>query len=147
LPAALAMAWAAGGDQTKDPSKKTTPAKKTTSKATAKSAKSTTAKSTSKKKAVATAPHRSSQQQPTADRYREIQQALVDKGYFNGPADGTWGPSSVDALKRFQRDQSLVEDGKIGSMSLIALGLGPKREMPAPDSAPRSIESSPAKLP
>jgi len=33
----------------------------------------------------------------------------------------------VDALKRFQHDQSLIEDGKIGSLSLIALGLGPKR--------------------
>jgi len=41
--------------------------------------------------------------------------------------DGTWGPESVEALKRFQREQNLTEDGKIGSLSLIALGLGPKR--------------------
>jgi peptidoglycan hydrolase-like protein with peptidoglycan-binding domain len=67
------------------------------------------------------------QQTPTPDRYKEIQQALVDKGYFSGPVDGTWGTGSVDALKRFQRDQNLTEDGKIGSLSLIALGLGPKR--------------------
>jgi peptidoglycan hydrolase-like protein with peptidoglycan-binding domain len=70
------------------------------------------------------------QQQPTTDRYREIQQALSDKGYFAGQPDGTWGPESVDALKRFQRDQNLTEDGKLGSMSLIALGLGPKRSLP-----------------
>ncbi len=38
----------------------------------------------------------------------------------------------MDALKRFQHDQNLVEDGKIGSLSLIALGLGPKREPPEP---------------
>lgn len=67
------------------------------------------------------------QQQPTTDRYREIQQALADKGYFAGPVDGEWGPSSVDALKHFQHDQSLTEDGKISSVSLIALGLGPQR--------------------
>jgi len=67
------------------------------------------------------------QQQPTPDRYKEIQQALQDRGYFAGPADGNWGPSSSDALKRFQHDQNLTEDGKIGSLSLIALGLGPKR--------------------
>jgi hypothetical protein len=67
------------------------------------------------------------QQQPSADRYKEIQQALADKGYFQGPADGAWNAGSVDALKRFQKDQNLDPDGKIGSLSLIALGLGPKR--------------------
>jgi hypothetical protein len=30
-------------------------------------------------------------------------------------------------LKRFQSDQSLTPDGKLGALSLIALGLGPKR--------------------
>ena len=77
------------------------------------------------------------QQQPTTARFKEIQQALVQKGYFSGPADGAWGSDSVDALKRFQRDQNLTEDGKIGSLSLIALGLGPKRPPESPDkSAP-----------
>ena len=32
----------------------------------------------------------------------------------------------VDALKRFQSEQSLEPTGKIDSLSLIALGLGPK---------------------
>jgi len=67
------------------------------------------------------------QMQPTTDRYKEIQQALADKGYFRGNADGTWNGESVDALKRFQKDQNLDADGKIGSLSLMALGLGPKR--------------------
>ncbi len=70
---------------------------------------------------------RSYQQAPTADRYREIQQALISKGYLHGEANGEWGPDSVDALKRFQTDQNLTADGKIGALSLIALGLGPKR--------------------
>jgi peptidoglycan hydrolase-like protein with peptidoglycan-binding domain len=81
--------------------------------------------------------HRPVQQQPTPERYRQIQQALLDKGYFGGPVDGEWGSSSVDSLKRFQHDQSLAEDGKIGSVSLIALGLGPKREgIPKPADKP-----------
>lgn len=90
-------------------------------------------------KKPAAAVRRTVQQQPTPDRYKEIQQALIDKGYLNGPPEGTWGPSSVDALKRFQRDQNLTDDGKIGSLSLIALGLGPKRSTqadPAPDKQP-----------
>src|SRR5258708_983990 len=33
---------------------------------------------------------RSSQQQPTPERFQEIQQALVERGYFAGPADGKW---------------------------------------------------------
>ncbi len=83
---------------------------------------------------------RSAQQQPTRERYTEIQQAMADKGYFAGPVDGEWCSSSVDALKRFQHDQNLTEDGKIGSVSLIALGLGPKREAMARPAEPRPAE-------
>jgi peptidoglycan hydrolase-like protein with peptidoglycan-binding domain len=87
-----------------------------------------TAKSTGKSaKKPVVASRRWAQQQPTAQRYKEIQQALAERGYFRGDPDGTWGLESIDSLKRFQHDQSLVEDGKIGSLSLIALGLGPKR--------------------
>ena len=67
------------------------------------------------------------QLQPTPERYKEIQQALADKGYFSGAPDGVWAASSTDALKRFQHDQNLSEDGKVDALSLIALGLGPKR--------------------
>lgn len=75
-----------------------------------------------------TLPHfRAGQQQPTPDRIREIQSALIQRGYLQGEADGTWGASTIDALRRFQADQNLTADGKLNSMSLIALGLGPKR--------------------
>ncbi len=70
---------------------------------------------------------RSYQQAPTPERYKEIQQALASKGYFRGEPNGEWRPDSQEALKRFQADQNLTPDGKIGSLSLIALGLGPKR--------------------
>jgi peptidoglycan hydrolase-like protein with peptidoglycan-binding domain len=83
------------------------------------------------KKPVIAVARRSNQTQPTTDRYREIQQSLSEKGYFAGQPDGTWGADSVEALKRFQRDQNLTEDGKLGSLSLIALGLGPRRAAPA----------------
>ena len=78
--------------------------------------------------------------QPSTDRYKEIQQALADKGYFRGMPDGTWGSESVDALKRFQKDQNLDPDGKIGSLSLMALGLGPKRGVASAQSAPGGSE-------
>ena len=58
----------------------------------------------------------------------EIQRALADRGYFKGSVDGNWNADSVSALKRFQQDQNLTSDGKISSLALIGLGLGPKHE-------------------
>ena len=107
----------------------TSSAKKTgtSAKASASVRASNTASRRGKGKAVARKPVRSFQQAPTADRYKEIQQALSSKGYYKGEPNGEWGADSVDALKRFQSDQNLMPDGKINSLSLIALGLGPKR--------------------
>jgi hypothetical protein len=68
------------------------------------------------------------QSEPTFERYIEIQQALVAKGFHAGPPTGQWGAEWVVALKRFQEAQKLNADGKLGALSLIALGLGPKRE-------------------
>lgn len=84
-------------------------------------------KSTARRGTVASRPQTNWQSRPTTERYREIQQALADKGFFKGEVNGTWSADSVDALKNFQRAQNLDPDGKLGSLSLIALGLGPKR--------------------
>ena len=72
------------------------------------------------------------QQQPGPDRIREIQQALKDHGY-PVEASGAWDAATVEALKKFQADQNidnLSGRGKLDSLTLIALGLGPKREPP-----------------
>jgi Putative peptidoglycan binding domain len=86
------------------------------------------AKSSKKKTSSAVAgssfgPHQSG---PTPERYREIQQALVEKGYLKSEPDGVWDAQSTDALRQFQTDQKLTPTGKITAASLIALGLGPK---------------------
>jgi hypothetical protein len=66
---------------------------------------------------------------PTPQRYHEIQDALVAKGYLQPEqATGGWDQNSVDALKRFQAEQSLDVSGRISSLSLIALGLGPRHD-------------------
>jgi peptidoglycan hydrolase-like protein with peptidoglycan-binding domain len=76
---------------------------------------------------------------PAPERYQEIQQALASKGYLKPEeASGVWDQSSSDALKRFQNEQKLQGTGKIDSLSLIALGLGPKHD---------SAETRPAPLP
>ena len=71
---------------------------------------------------------------PTVARYKQIQQALASKGYYNGEIDGKWGPESVSALQRFQTEQGIGNEGKITALALIGLGLGPRRQhmtMPA----------------
>jgi len=111
----------------------TVPSKKPTTAGKSVSAKNAAKKSPSKTSTKQTATtstryRRTTQKQPSPERYQEIQQALADKGFFKGNVDGTWGPDSVEALKSFQRNQNIGDDGKLGSMSLIALGLGPKRD-------------------
>jgi peptidoglycan hydrolase-like protein with peptidoglycan-binding domain len=127
--AAFAIGAWAGGPSPQTSTTKKKSAAKPTAKSPAKSAPST-AKSKAKRPPVTA--HHYAPQQPSVERYKAIQQALATKGYFKTEPDGTWGPASIDALKRFQHDEHLVEDGKIGSLSLIALGLGPKREPPEP---------------
>ena len=98
-----------------------TTAKNTAAKTTPNSRKTGKGKKTARR---ASAPR---QLAPTKERYQQIQQALAGKGYFSGEPNGVWGSDSMEALKRFQADQNLTPDGKLTSLSLIALGLGPKR--------------------
>lgn len=97
--------------------KKTTPKKTTTAR---------------RRAPVKRAPAR--QNAPSADRIREIQQALADRGYTVEPT-GVWGPQSVEAVKKFQDDhdiKNLSGRGKLDPLTLIALGLGPKHETAGP---------------
>jgi len=84
---------------------------------------------------------RTRQTAPTPDRYREIQEALAARGYLSADdANGTWGPSSTEALKKFQAEQSLESSGRIDSLSLIALGLGPKHD--SASLVPRTVDAN-----
>lgn len=88
------------------------------------------------------------QMQPTPERYREIQQALADKGYLKSEPTGSWDAQSIDALTRFQTDQKLPPTGKITSASLIDLGLGPKSDPPkGAETPPKSPDQVPVPVP
>jgi hypothetical protein len=109
----------------KPAAKKTVPKAAPVTKKTASSKKGKSSKSGTKPTAAA-ATWRNRQLGPTPDRYKEIQQALVDKGYLKSEANGVWDAQSTDALLRFQTDKKLSPTGKLSAASLIALGLGPK---------------------
>lgn len=121
----------------KAPARKTSSAKKTSSGRKSTSAKSTARKSTRKTPAKPVAAWRTRQSAPTPARYRQIQEALAAKGYLSqDDVTGAWNQNSVEALRRFQAEQNIESTGKINSLSLIALGLGPKHDSAATKPAP-----------
>ena len=54
---------------------------------------------------------------------RSVQQALNDRGYNAGPVDGQWGPTTVDAVRRFQQASGLPQTGELERPTLAALGV------------------------
>ena len=113
----------AGGTSSSKPASKTGSGTKSTTKS---------ASAKGKKAPVKSVTWRNRQSAPSADRYREIQGALAAKGFLSPEeATGSWNQASAEAMKRFQAEQNLETSGKINSLSLIALGLGPRRETAA----------------
>jgi cytoskeletal protein RodZ len=141
----LALVVAAQSSPTKSPAKKTTAAgpntapaaKKPAATKTAKKGTSTAArKTTTTKKRTASASKKTAkapvkrpvgQQRPTAERYKEIETALYERGYLMETPSGAWTPASAEALSRFQADEDLPPTGKLDALSLIRLGLGPQQ--------------------
>jgi len=103
---------------------------------TAKKKSVASSKKTAGKRTTTATTWRNRQAIPSPERYREIQTALASRGFLSPEeATGVWNQTSIDALKRFQIEQNIESTGKINSLSLIALGLGPKHEastVPAP---------------
>jgi hypothetical protein len=163
MAAMIVLAWSADGadvPQQKAPvktagaKKKASPAKKSGAAASKKGAATassrkpgTTTRSASSRGKKTTGKRvtwRNRQLTPSPDRYREIQGALASKGYLKPEdATGTWNQTSSDALKKFQAEQNLDSSGKINSLSLIALGLGPHRDL-APPPPPKAPPQPPA---
>ena len=81
--------------------------------------------SASKKKKTRTP---AAQMRPTPERYKQIEQVLLARGYLKEEPTGKWSPGAVEALKSFQADHNLPVTGRLDSVSLIELGLGPRHE-------------------
>lgn len=52
---------------------------------------------------------------------KEIQLALIARGYAPGDPDGYIGPLTIKAIEAFQRDSGLLVDGDLGPKTLAAL--------------------------
>ncbi len=53
----------------------------------------------------------------------QVQQALSDRGYFQGAADGKWNSKTQDALKQFQTAQGINANGQLDQQTLASLGI------------------------
>ncbi len=92
---------------------------------------------------------RRGQRQPTAERIRVIQSALIREEYLKGEPTGRWDDSTRQAMMRFQKDNGFRVTGKPEALSLIKLGLGSEtsgKGDPLPRPAPeKTEEKSPSK--
>ena len=79
-----------------------------------------------KKSSLPKTPARVRQLAPTQDRYREIQSALAARGFLQQEPTGVWDAQSSEALRQFQTETNLSPTGKLSSLTIIGLGLGPK---------------------
>lgn len=64
------------------------------------------------------------QKAPTAERIKEIQQALGKDGLYAGTPTGKWDGPTVEGLRNFQAANGLRATGKLDARSLQKLGLG-----------------------
>ena len=54
----------------------------------------------------------------------QVQAALAREGFYHGAIDGSVGPATRNALRRYQRSHGLDATGRIDRPVLEALGLG-----------------------
>ncbi len=57
------------------------------------------------------------------DEVVSIQKSLSTKGYYKGDIDGIFGVNTKRAVIEFQKDNDLVADGVVGTLTKKALGL------------------------
>jgi peptidoglycan hydrolase-like protein with peptidoglycan-binding domain len=62
-------------------------------------------------------------EQAGAQRVRDVQQALKDKGYDPGAIDGIQGPQTTAALKAYQKAEGLEATGKFDTQTMSKLNM------------------------
>ena len=67
--------------------------------------------------------YRLAQPMMSGDKVKQIQQALVGKGFDPGSPDGEFGPHTSAAVVAFQLSQGLTPDGEVGPQTANALGV------------------------
>lgn len=84
------------------------------------SAKSSDADSVSTMEDIGTAPN-ATKQGDSGTNVKKLQQALKLLGYYSGDIDGDYGDKTVQAVKRFQKNRGMKQDGIAGSGTIRVL--------------------------
>jgi hypothetical protein len=111
--AILAALGVFNGSKAAAPPVPTTPARTIT-----KTVQTSTAASTTP---AAAAPQQTLSPGDTGSQVKTLQRALAALGYSAGKPDGDYGPSTQNAVERFQVAKGLNEDGVVGPATLAAL--------------------------
>jgi peptidoglycan hydrolase-like protein with peptidoglycan-binding domain len=78
----------------------------------------------------------------SGDAVVELQQRLINLGYYSGEITGFYGSQTKEAVAHFQQDAGLTTDGVVGAATETALR-NPSQSSPAaqaaPSNAPRSL--------
>jgi peptidoglycan hydrolase-like protein with peptidoglycan-binding domain len=59
----------------------------------------------------------------TREQVKKAQQALKDKGHYDGDVDGLMGPKTKAAMKKFQKAEGIQETGRLDAETMSKLGL------------------------
>ena len=68
----------------------------------------------------------------------KLQKRLSDLGYYTGDIDGKYGPQTAIAVSKYQQDNKLKVDGKVGTQTLVSLQLD-WNDAPVVTPAPPSV--------
>jgi len=72
---------------------------------------------------------------------RQVQQKLLQWGYFDGAVDGIFGQATYDAVVRFQKKNGLTADGVAGEQTLAAMGISASKTAAVSAAAGASYQS------
>lgn len=53
----------------------------------------------------------------TPEQIKAVQTQLAREGYYHGPIDGVWGPTTSDALSKYQTAHNMNATGKLETPS------------------------------
>lgn len=104
---------------------------------------SNTATAPEVKEPLATTPKNTVKKRASRKIITQVQQQLLDLGYEPGQADGLMGKGTINAIKKFQKDNNLTETGQADRKTITVLDQKTKGQPGQPETQPQVTTSTP----
>ncbi|MGH7313971.1 MAG: peptidoglycan-binding domain-containing protein [Candidatus Rokuibacteriota bacterium] len=72
------------------------------------------------------------------EQVKAAQEALKQKGFDPGPADGMMGPKTRDALKDYQEAEKINQTGRLDAETMAKLGVQASSDAGSPAASPKT---------